>query len=120
MKKIPIKTTENKFFRQFLELFRSLPPFNELRSRELDVLSQILYQNNKYSSIVTVTRPLVVFSKEVRKEMRESLSISEDIFNNNLSGLRKKNLINEDNRLIPFLETLKYDKEFKLEFNFKG
>lgn len=117
--KIPIKTTEDKFYRQFLELFRSIPPFDKLRSRELDVLSQILYQNNKHSTIAEKTRPLVVFSKEVRKEMRDTLNISEDIFNNNLSGLRKHKLISENNRIRPFLESLHFDKEFKLEFNFK-
>lgn len=119
MRRIPIKTTESKFFRQLLELFR-IPPFNKLRSRELDVLGQILYQNNKYKSISTITRPLVVFSKEVRKEMRDTLEVSEDIFNNNLSGLRKHKLITEDNKLIPFLETLYFEKDFKLEFNFKA
>ncbi len=119
MIKIPIKTTEGKFYRQFLELFRSLPPFNLLRTRELDVLSQILFQNNKYKSIDPKTRSLIIFSKEIRKEMRSSINISEDIFNNNLSGIRKKGLVNEDNELVSLLSSLYFDKEFKLEFNFK-
>lgn len=118
MTTIPIKTTEEKFFRQFLELFRSLPPFSNLRTRELDVLSQVLYQNNKYKSISEKTRVLVVFSKEVRKEMREALDISEDIFNNNLSGLRKNNIIDDNNKLIKFLSSLYFNKEFVLSFKF--
>jgi hypothetical protein len=118
LKKITIKTTPEKFYRQFLELFRSLPPFNELRSREVDVLSQIMYQNNKHSYIPIKTRSLVVFSTDVRKEMRSSLDISEDIFNNNLSGLRKRKLITEDNKLAPFLESILFNKEFALQFNF--
>ena len=120
MKKIPIRTTQDKFYRQFLELFRSLPPFDKLRSRELDVLSEILYQNNKYKTINKKTRPLIIFSKEVRKEMRERIDVSEEIFNNNLSGLRKHKLINDDNNIIPFLETLYFNKEFTLQFNFKA
>jgi hypothetical protein len=119
MRKIPIKTTKERFYREFLQLFRSLPPFNKLRSREVDVLSQIMYQNNKYSNIQMKTRPLVVFSTEVRKEMRESIGISEEIFNNNLSGLRKHKLITEDNKLIPFLESILFDDNFTLQFEFK-
>jgi hypothetical protein len=119
MLKIPIKTTQQRFYREFLELFRSLPPFNKLRTREIDVLSQIMYQNNKYKNIQTNTRSLVIFSTEVRKEMREQLNISEEIFNNNLSGLRKNKLISEDTKLMPFLESILFDDNFELQFNFK-
>lgn len=120
MLKIPIKTTNERFYREFLQLFRSLPPFNELRSRELDVLSQIMYQNNKYKDIQNKTRHLVIFSTEVRKEMRETLGVSEEIFNNNLSGLRKHKLINENNRLMLFLESILFDNIFTLQFEFKS
>jgi len=118
MRKIPIKTNKNKFYRQFLELFRSLPPFNELRSREIDVLSEIMVQNNKYSNIQSSTRSLVIFSTEVRKEMRDNIGVSEEIFNNNLSGLRKRKLLTSGNRLIPFLESILFEKEFILQFEF--
>lgn len=120
MIKIPIKTSNDRFYRQFLELFRSLPPFDKLRTREVDVLSQIMYQNNKYKNIQSKTRSLVVFSTDVRKEMRESLGISEEIFNNNLSGLRKNKLINEENKLTPFLESILFDNNFELQFNFRA
>jgi len=118
MRKIPIKTTPDKFFRQFLELFRSLPPFNKLKSRELDILAQLLYYNNLNKDINIKIRHLVVFSTELRKEMREKLNISVEVFNNNISGLKKHKLVTKDNKLIPFLETLYFDKFFKLEFNF--
>lgn len=118
MRKIPIKTTEEKFYRQFLELLRSIPPFNKLRSRELDVLGQILYQNNKYKSIDVDTRHLIIFSKEVRAEMRDNLNISEAVFNNNLSGLKKYKLITEDNKIMKYLEDIQFNNNFILEFKF--
>lgn len=120
MSVIPIKTTEDKFYRQFLELFRSLPPFSNLRTKELDVLGEILYQNNKYKNIAPKQRAIVVFDKDTRLEMRERLNMSVDIFNNNLSGLRKNKIINSDNRLIKFLESLFFEEEYKLTFNFKS
>lgn len=119
MRAVVIKTTEEKFYRQLLELFRSLPPFNKLRSRELDVLAQILYQNNKYKNINVKARPLVIFSKEVRKEMRENLNVTEEIFNNNLSGLRKNKLITKTNRITPYFENIEFNKEFLLNFKFE-
>lgn len=119
MRKMVIKTTEEKFYRQLLELFRSLPPFNKLRSRELDVLAQILYQNNSYKNINIKARPLIIFNKEVRKEMRDNLGVTEEIFNNNLSGLRKHKLITKTNRINPYLENIEFDKEFSLEFKFE-
>jgi isocitrate dehydrogenase kinase/phosphatase len=118
MRKIPIKTSEDKFFRQILELFRSLPPFNKLKPRELDILAQLLHYNNMNRDVDVKIRHVVVFSTELRKEMRENLGISVEVFNNNLSGLKKHKLITADNKLVPFLETLYFDKNFKLEFNF--
>ena len=119
MRKIPIKTTEEKFYRQFLEVFKSIPPFSKLRAKELDVLGEILYQNNKYKNIPKGERSIVVFSKEVRTQMRDRLLMTVDIFNNNLSGLRKYKIISNNNKLMKFLELLYFDGEFNLEFNFK-
>ena len=120
MSKIPIKTTEEKFYRQLLELLRCIPPFNKLRPKELDVLGEILHQNNRYKNIPSKQRTIVVFSTDTRKEMRTNLDMTVDIFNNNLSGLRKHKILGEDNRLIKFLETLYFDTEYSLEFNFKA
>ena len=120
MRKITIKTNQDKFFRQFLDLFRSIPPFNKLKSRELDILAQLLYYNNLNNDTDIKIRHIIVFSTELRKEMRENLDISVEVFNNNISGLKKHKLVTKDNRLIPFLETLYFDKNFKLEFDFKS
>jgi hypothetical protein len=119
MRKIPIKTNKEIFYRQFLELLRSISPFNSLRSRELDILGQILYQNNKYKDVSINTRHLIIFSTEVRKEMRDNVGVSEEIFNNNLSGLRKSKLLDSSNRLHRSLSGLFFNKEFTLQFNFK-
>ena len=119
MKKIPIKTNKDKFFRQFLELIRSIPPVNKLRPKELDVLAEIMYQNNKYGDLESNIRNKMVFDTGTRKEMMAKVGITQDSFNNNLSILRKHKLLTKDNKLISFLDTVTYDNGYKLEFNFK-
>lgn len=119
MKRIPIKTNEDKFFRQFLELIRSISPINKLRPKELDVLAEIMYQNNKYSDLEPNIKNTMVFNTNTRKEMRLKIGITEESFNNNLSILRRHGLLSKDNKLIPFLDTVTYKDGYKLEFNFK-
>lgn len=119
MKKIPIKTNKDKFFRQFLELIRSIPPISTLRPKELDVLAEIMYQNDKYGDLDKTVRHKMVFDTATRREMMLKVGISADSFNNNLSILRKRKLLTKDNKLIPFLDTVRYNKDYKLEFNFK-
>ncbi len=117
MKYIPIKTTKEKFYRQILEVLKSVPPINKLRPKELDTLAEIMRQNDKYSSMGAV-KYTIIFSTEIRKEMYTNIGIKEASFNNNLSILRKYKVINSDNRLNPFFETIIFTGEFKLAFTF--
>jgi len=120
MKQIPIKTNEDKFFRQFLELIRSIPPVSKLRPKELDVLAEIMFQNDKYSDLEDNIRRKMVFDTKTRKEMMLKVGITADSFNNNLSILRKHKLLTKENTLVPFLDTVRYKDGYKLEFNFKA
>lgn len=118
MKTIPIKTNNKRFFRQFLELMKFTSPFNKIRPKELDTLAEILFQLNEYKEIPLQKRYIIVFSTETRKEMMNNLGINQDLFNNTLSGLRKVNILSKDNKLIPFLQNIVFDREFKLTFSF--
>lgn len=120
MKKIPIITNNRKFYRQFLELIKSLPPINKLRPKEMDVLAEIMYENGKLKSIDEESRYIIIFSTKNRKEMRKLIGISEDSYNNNLSILRKHGLITKDNQLNKFLSTVMFTDNFSLEFVFKN
>jgi len=119
MKKIPIKTNSRKFYRQFLELIKSLPPIDKLRPKELDVLSEVMYENGNMSEYKDSDRYTLIFSTKKRKQMRELIGISEDSYNNNLSILRKHGLITKDNKLNKFLSTVVFKDNFSLEFIFK-
>lgn len=112
-KKVPIKTDSKKFYRQYLELMN---PFVKLRGKELDVLAQLLYYNNKLKSIDEKHRWVVIFDYDNKQAIREELGLSEASLNNNLSALRKKGMI-KNNKVIKGL-LIYPNKNSKLTFNF--
>ena len=118
-KVIPIRTDSSKFYRQFLEVLRSVPPISKLRPRELEVLAELLYQNNRYGDLDENVRYTMIFSTSVRKEMRLNINIGEESFNNNLSILRKYGIV-KDNKLNSFFDTIVFDDNYSLEFKFKS
>ena len=120
MKIIKIPTTNLKFYRQVLELLRSIPPINKLRPKELDVLAQLMHYNNVYRNLDEFARASLLLSKQQRKLMRETLEIGEDSFNNHISRLRKFNIVKDNGGLHPFFDTIEYDKNFELRFNLKS
>ena len=91
--KIPVPTTNRKFFRQSLEILKIIPPLNTLRARELDVLSEFLYWNYHYKHLPKDDRWKIIFDYETKLQMREYISIDEQQFNNCMTSLRKKNVM---------------------------
>ncbi len=92
---INVETTEDKYFRQVLELLKPLPPFNKLADQVLDVLAQFLYYNHKYKHIEKVIRFKVLFDYDTKVSMREAVNMTEARFNNILMLLRKENILNK-------------------------
>lgn len=118
-KTIVINTTRYKFFRQFLELIKSIPPFNKLRPKELDVLAEIMYQNDRYSDLEPKIRQKIIFDTKTREDIRNGLNMTKESFNNNLSILRKHGVLSKENELMPFLRNILYDDKYVVEFVFK-
>jgi len=112
-KSVPIKTTENKFFRQYLEL---LNPLLRLRGKELDVLAEILYHNHKLESIPENHRWKLIFDYDTKAEIRNKLHLSDASLNNNLSALRKKGIIRKNR--IPDSFLIHPSNYCKLTFSF--
>jgi hypothetical protein len=115
---IPIRTNRDKFFRQVLELLRSLPPFNKLRPRELELLSKLMAYSDEFKALDRDSRYDLIFSTRTRRAIADDLDMSEDAFNNNLSILRRHGLLTKDNRFAPILEDLYYDSKFELTYKF--
>jgi DNA-binding MarR family transcriptional regulator len=112
-KSIPISTDGRKFFRQYLELIN---PLIKLRGKELDVMSELLYYNDKFKDIPEEHRWKLIFDYDVKTEIREKLNLSDASLNNNLSALRKKGILVKNRILKSFL--IYPDSTCKLSFIF--
>lgn len=119
MKTIQIKTNDDMFYRQFLETIRSIPPINKLRSRELDVLAEIMRKFDMYKDYPDEHKIAVVFGTAGRKEICDKININIDSLNNNLSLLRKSKILSNDNNLHSFFRNISFNKKFELNFIFK-
>ncbi len=117
-KVIPVRTSNERFYRQFLDVFSSIPPIKDLRPREKDVLAELMYRNQKYQDLPDDVRQAMLLSTTVRKEMRADLVIGEEVFNNILSKFRKLQVL-VDNKLNPFLDSIQYTNGYELVFKFK-
>jgi len=116
--KLNIKTTQQKAYRQILEIIRSFPPLDALRNRELDVLAVLMYYNYKYRDIQEEIRWRVINDTSTKRDMQHDIDMSEDIFNNNISLVRKAGLIDKDGRIPRFLQIM-IDKKYYVNFSFE-
>lgn len=90
---VTISTNKRKYFRQALELLKPIPPINALANREIDVLAEFIYYNDKYKDIKEDLRAKIIFDYDTKLAMREYLNMGEAPFNNILTLLRKKNIL---------------------------
>lgn len=114
-KRVPLQTTEHKFFKQVLEL---LNPMLRLRHKELDVLAELMYRYHQLANVPKEHRMRIILDASSRKAMRMSLKQTEAAFNNNLSRLKKYKYLTEEG-FKSFLD-FPYSKDFKLTFIFNG
>lgn len=114
--KINRKIDKSIFYREILELLRSLPPLNKLRPKEIDLLSEIIRQNDFYRSFDKQIRKTIIFSTDNRRDICDKLKCSSDALNNNLSILRKHKLLSSNNEILPILD-INSDKGFSFELN---
>jgi hypothetical protein len=90
---ININTNKRKFFRQALEIIKTLSPINRLRNKELDVLAELLYFNDKYSNIPQELRWKIVFDYDTKMEIIKYLNIKDTDMYNILTSLRNKGVL---------------------------
>lgn len=115
--KIPLRTTEDRFYRQVLEVLKSFPPINKLRPKELDLLAEFMKQNADNRALSKGQRRIILFSTENRRLIQDKLEMSQASFNNNLSVLRKYGLITKDNDILSLLD-VDYSNKFSIEIKF--
>ena len=93
---IKLRTTKDKRFRVLIEIMGMVPPWNSLRKREKDVLAALYKLNYEYSHMPLEQREMVIFHKNNRQSIADSIGISKDSFYNITMDLRKKGLLGDD------------------------
>ena len=111
---IRLKTTKSKRFRVLIELYGIIPPWSRLRKREKDVLAALYELNYNYSNLPIEQREMLIFHKDNRKGIAESIGISSDSFNNILADLKKKGLLLEKKFVEKYIITNSDSVTFKL------
>jgi glycerol-3-phosphate O-acyltransferase len=114
-----IHTDKKSIFRYWLEF---LKPYHKLRTKEIEALSLMLYY--RYELSREIKDPdmvdMILFSTQTRSKIREDLGgMGQKVFNNLLTSLRKKNIINKENKINHVLIPNMSEDGFKLVFDFE-
>lgn len=93
-KKINFKRPIRIAFRSYIEFMR--PFLNGATSKELDVLSELIYQNFLKKDIPDIKdRFTIILNSSNRRTIEEQLSMSSASFRNALFSLKEKKLLND-------------------------
>jgi len=113
-----IHTDKKSIFRYWLEFLR---PYHKLRTKEIEALSLLLYYRYELSRSISDNNmvDVVLFSTQTRNKIREDLGgMTQKVFNNLLTSLRKKDIIKEENKINHVLIPNMTENGFKLIFDF--
>lgn len=113
-----IHTDKKSIFRYWLEFLR---PYHKLRTKEIEALSLLLYYRYELSRSISDNNmvDVVLFSTQTRNKIREDLGgMTQKVFNNLLTSLRKKDIIKKENKINHVLIPNMTENGFKLIFDF--
>lgn len=114
-KKINLKKPIRTAFRTYIEFMR--PFLNGATSKELDVLSELIYQNYLKKDIPNIKdRFLIILNSTNRREIETILKTSPASFRNCLFSLKEKQILNENYEVRNSL-LIYPTKDLKIELN---
>ena len=114
-----IKTSKKGVFKYWL---RFLKPYHGLRPREIDALAVMLFYRYELSRVISDKKLVdkLLFATDTRTQIREDLdNMNQKVFNNLLTSLRKKGVLDGDNVINPVLIPSMTEDGFNLVFNFE-
>jgi len=114
MKVFNIPTTKKDFFYKYLVVLSGIV---DIRPVAMRVFAGFLYWNDYYKHIDKEERNLLIFNKETRSKILQGIDISRASLDNQLTYLRKKDLL-LGNTINPKYEIF-YDTHKELMFSFK-
>ena len=113
-KTITIPSSEEKIYEQYLVLLR---PIYDISPNERRVVISYMILNNKYVGIEEETLDILFSSNKLRNELKDMSGMKTSMFNNIITKLRSKGIIDGNN----IIRGLRIDlsKGVKLIFNLK-
>jgi hypothetical protein len=117
MVKIPVQIDTHNGYFDILKLLSPIPPFNNLRNREMEVLAELMYWYNHYEGLEIDVRNIMTFEYSTRQHIMSKLNMAVDVLNNNLTSLRKKGFIS-GKKILQTLPNLSKIDKLELQFNF--
>ena len=112
-----INTTTDKIFEMYLTLINPILGDNSLKPIELQVLSKLLEIDYMYKHLSKEDRNIILFNKETKIRIRQSLlNMSEASFNNIMMQLTKKKLVTREKLL---LQVPIKDNEININYKLK-
>jgi len=117
-KQANINITLKGLFRQWMEITK---PFHKLAKQPQEILALFLYYHYLYRKDITNDAILwkIVFDYDTKIKIKEELGISDQVLQNNLTLLRRKNIINKNVITPLFVPELEQgSNNFKVIFNF--
>lgn len=116
-KKFSFQYKRRHFYRAYVEILK--PFLKEITSREADVFAELLYFNYIKRDIPNIKdRFKIILDTDIRKEITLYLNITDDIFRNCLSKLRKRQLLKEDNTISDIYLVIPTKNKFSITFEF--
>lgn len=117
---ISLPTNQSKIYRQILAFMNFML---NITPQERNVLAELIKLDHEYQALPQDKRGKFILSTDMRKEIRESLSIEEKQFNVIISRLKKKvimgrALLGDDNSIHPELLFNPDEEGFRIEVNF--
>lgn len=97
---IQISVEKGTYFRKLLTLLNDIPPFNQVRPKELHLYALLLEINHKYRKIPLPERNKLIFNYDIRTTLGEQLKVKPSGIYNLMKGLRQAGIIEKD-KLVP-------------------
>jgi len=116
-RKLRFQFNSRHFYRAYVEVLK--PFLKDITSREADVFSELLYYNWVKRDIPNIKdRFKIILDGDIRKEITSYLKISDAIFRNCLSKLRKRELLKEDGTIADVYLVIPTKGKFTITFEF--
>lgn len=112
---IKIRTNEDIYFRQLLELVSSMKPLSSLTNREKELLSIMLRMNWKYKDLPDKDRKIFITGSRLREIAEEELDVKDHSIRTLIHMLKKKGFI-VDGDLSTLLKNLKFGEDCTFKF----